>query len=273
MRRWFHLVGVEWLKARSLYGFGITITAQLVVFLVLIFVGANFDVHLQGVSVRPFFEFPHVWETFAWVLGWLNFFTAIGFIVIVGSEFGEKTFLFQLVSGLTRIELVVSKILLAFVISIAWFLVLLTLGFAFGLYFSPSDSLLPLLPGLQVFSAFFLRTFSLLLVAMLIAFILRNTAVSILVFVVLFSLAPVVPSIIPEAISWMMPFQAMQNLTPTPDFFGLAVLNHPELSALKRSITLAPPYSTSLWLSSIATFVYSCAYMIAMVATVRRRSF
>lgn len=273
MRRWYNLVRVEWLKARSIYGFGITLTAQLVVFLVLIFVGANLDVHLQGVSIRPFFEFPHVWQTFAWVLGWLNIFTAVGFIVIVGSEYGEKTFLFQLVSGLTRFELVGSKILLAFFISIAWVLVFLALGVAFGLYFSLGDSLSPVLPGLQIFLAFFIRTFSLLIVAMLIAFILRNTAVSILLFIVLFSLAPLFHSIIPESISWMMPFQAMQNLTPTPDFFGLAVLNHPELSALKNSITTVMPSCTSLWLSAVATLAYSCAFVIAMVATVRRRSF
>lgn len=273
MRRWLNLIGVEWMKARSLYAFGITILAQLVIFFVLIFVGANFDVQVQGVSVKPFFEFPHVWVTFAWFLGWLNLFSAIGFIVIVGSEFSEKTFHFQLVSGLTRLELVVSKILLAILVSLIWAIVLLLLGMAFGVYYSSGFSLSGILPGFEVLGAFFLRTFALLLVAMLFAFILRNTTVSILVFVVLFSLAPVVQYFLPDGVGWMLPFRAMQNLTPMPDFFGLAVLNHPELSALKSSITSAQVSTTSLVQPFITTIFYSCLIVVAIVAYVKRRSF
>lgn len=274
MNRWFQLYNVEWIKARSQYAFVITIAAQLIIFLVIVFIAANFDIHVKGVSIRPFFQFPHVWDTFAWLLGWLNLFTAIGFISIVGTELGDRTFHFQLVSGLTRMELVLSKILLALVFSAGWSLVFFGVGLGFGLHYSSSVASYDIFLGLELLLAYFLRTVTVIVAVMLITFLVRNLAVSVLIFVLMFSISPVIHSMIPESVGWMLPFGAMQNLTPMPDFLGLAILDHPEFNALKSSMMqVEPSIVKNVCYSLLSTLLYLALFIWGMLTFIRKKSF
>jgi len=273
MSRWMTLLEIEWLKAKSFYAFGISIAAQLFVFFAIIFVGSNIDLNIQGVSARPLFEFPHIWTSFAWLLSWISLFTAFAMLVIVGAEFGERTYHFQLANGLKRFELLSAKVLLAISLSLFWALVLFIVTLLFGAYYSNTVSLNDVLQGFEVSLLFFLHTFFLLAIALIISFVVRNTALSVLAFVVLLPLEVVVRTFLPAFARFFFPLRVLQNLAPMPDFFGLAVMNNPELAALKSTVAeVADPF-VSAWITVIIAILYSFVSIGIIYFLLRKRSF
>ncbi|SDC81237.1 hypothetical protein [Williamwhitmania taraxaci] len=273
MRRWLTLLEIEWLKAKSFYAFSISIAAQLFVFLAIIFVGSNIDLNIQGVSAHPFFEFPHIWTSFAWLLSWISLFTAFAMLVIVGAEFGERTYHFQLANGLKRFELLGAKVLLAISLSLFWALVLFVVTLLFGAYYSNTVSLNDVYHGVEVSLFFFLHTFFLLAIALIISFLIRNTALSVLAFVVLMPLEVVIRTFLPDFVRFFFPFRALQNLAPMPDFFGLAVMNNPELAALKSTVAEVFAPIVSIWITVVVAVLYSLFSIIIIFFSLRKRSF
>lgn len=273
MKRWLNLLAIEWKKAKSFYAFGISIVAQLVVFVVLLVVGVNLDIEVEGVSISPFFEFPHIWTSFAWLLGWISLFTGFAFLVIVGAEFGERTFNFQLANGLKRYELLGAKVLLAIVLSAFWSLVLFIVAIVFGSYHTPSVGFADIYQGLEVSLFFFLRTFCLLAITLVIAFLIRNTALSILAFVVIIPFEAMLRTVFPEVVRYFFPLKALQNLAPMPDFFGLAVMNNPELAALKSTVTAVDTPLIPIEITVAVVVIYSVASLTAIFFFLRKRSF
>ena len=273
MKRWINLLSIEWLKAKSFYAFGISIAAQLAVFVALLLIGANSDLRIEGVSTQPFFQFPHVWGSFAWLLGWISLFTGFAVLVIVGAEFGERTFHFQLANGLRRFELLFAKVLLALCLSLFWALVLFVVAFLFGAYYSPNYDFSCVYGGLVVSSAFFLHTFFLLIIALVLSFLIRNTALSILAFVVIIPFEAVLRSLFPDVVQFFFPMEALQNLAPMPDFFGLAVMNNPELAALKSTVAAAGEPAVSMWVTVVVALGYALLSLGIIFFVLKKRSF
>lgn len=273
MRRWINLLAIEWLKAKSFYAFGISIAAQLVVFIAVALVGANVDLNIQGVSTHPFFVFPHIWTSFAWLLGWISLFTCFAVLVIVGAEFGERTYHFQLANGLKRFELLGAKVLLVICLSVFWALVLFAVTLPFGIYYSASFGIADIVQGLEVSLSFFLHTFFLLVIALIVSFIIRNTALSILAFVVLMPIEAAVRTVFPEIVRYFFPLRALQNLAPMPDFFGLAVMNNPELAALKSTVAVASEHLVSMEITVVVALLYSLASLGIIFFFLRKRNF
>ncbi len=273
MKRWMNLLAIEWMKAKSFYAFGISIIAQLVVFAVLLVVGVNLDLQIDGVSTRPFFEFPHIWTAFAWLLGWISLFTGFAFLVIVGAEFSERTFHFQLANGLKRYELLGAKVFLAVLLSLFWTLVLFVAVLIFGCFGSTPVGIADISQGLMVSSFFFLHTFFLLAIALVISFLIRNTALSILAFLGIIPFEAVLRTFFPEIVRYFFPLKAFQNLAPMPDFFGLAVMNNPELAALKSTVTAADAPLIPIEITVVVVIVYSLASLAIIFYFLRKRSF
>lgn len=273
IRRWLNLLSIEWLKAKSFYAFGLSIAIQLVVFVVLLVVAANINLNVEGVSTRPFFEFPNIWSSFSWLLSWISLFTGFAVLVIVGAEFGERTYHFQLANGLKRVELLGAKVLFVAGLSIFWALVLFVVALLFGISFSPSISTQDLLQGMLVSFFLFLHTFFLLVIALLISFLVRNTALSILAFVAVIPFEAIIRAIMPEAARTFFPLKALQNLAPMPDFFGLAVMNNPGLVALKSSVTNATDPLVSMKITIAVALIYSLICIAIILFFIRKRSF
>jgi len=162
-------------------------------------------------STQTFFIFPTVWDWMGYVGSWLSFF-CLGLISIfmIVNEVSYKTFRQNIITGMTKKEYFLSKIYAMLAVAAAgtlyYSLICLVSGFLhtkypdIGFAFDNSFAIL----------RFFLMTVGYMTIGMFIAFLIRKSGVSVLLYLIyVLMLEP--------AIKWGLHFKALE-------------LNHPSLN-------------------------------------------
>ncbi|PKP38827.1 MAG: hypothetical protein CVT98_04695 [Bacteroidetes bacterium HGW-Bacteroidetes-15] len=187
-------------------------------------VASSLKINIQGITIEKLFHFPHIWNTFAWIASWFNLLLGILAIMLVSNEFQFRTFRKQLIDGLSRSELLYSKVLVFILLAVYTMLLVFFSGFIFGVLKSPSFSLANFIEGLPYLPVLFIQSLGYMLMAMLFAFIIKNTALSIVSFILyFFPIEPIIRVFIPDAAIQYMPVKIIANLTPMPDFVGISL--------------------------------------------------
>jgi len=127
------------------------------------------------------FIFPKIWHNLTYIAGYFNVFLAIIIIFFICNEFTYKTLRQNIISGLSRLEYLLSKIYFILVLSLGTTIVIFLLGLVLGFIHSsnPSagkifDSYIQFLPG------YFFQTFTYLIFAFFIAFLFKKSSLSII---------------------------------------------------------------------------------------------
>lgn len=177
-----HLLKIEWLKLKNYRTFWILS----ILYLISIF-GFNYIVYLiysdkppevdQIMREAPY-EFPHVWQTISYFSSFLTVMPGLILIIMLTNEFAFKTHRQNVIDGLSRMQFISVKMMMAvciaFVSSVVVFLAALIFGLANGSDLS--------FEHIGYIVHFFIQTLSYLGVALIISLLARRSGISIGIF-------------------------------------------------------------------------------------------
>lgn len=255
------LLAIEWMKLKNYRTFWIL----LCLYIATIF-GANYIVYriqedfyakrqakgiVQMILGTPY-SFPAVWQTTANISSYLLFIPGLIMIITITNEYSYKTHRQNIIDGWTRQQFIVSKIMLAALLSL---LSTVVVCIAATLYGSMEGTNAFSLEGFSYIGLYLLQAMSYIMVAVLMAVFFKRGGLAIGVF---FSYALVLEQIIvlllnkyANFIGRYMPLETTDMLIPFP---GLQRL-------MNKIISPAPNY-TALFIAALA---YLAAYLFVVV--------
>lgn len=242
-------------------------------FLLVALLAAFAPINIQGVSIDKLFQFPFIWQTFAWIASWYNLLLGILAIVMVANEHQYRTYRKQLIDGLSRTELLISKLIAISIIAIYTTLLVFATGLIIGFMKTSSFNFSDFIGGLSILPILFLQSLSYMVLGMLVAFILKSTAMSIVGFVLyFFPIEPIIRAFIPAPVDKFFPFKIISNLTPMPDFFGIALGDSIHIKGVDGVEIVQP--EASIWGAVVlSALLYLAAFALVSKLIIDKRNF
>jgi hypothetical protein len=270
------LLAIEGRKTLFYPTFRTIIGLHALLFLIVALVASNINLNIEGIRIDKVFQFPHVWNTLAWIASWFNLLLGILAIMLTCNEFQFRTFRKQLIDGLTRNELIIAKLFV--LISLAAYAMILVFvsGLLFGITKSSTFSVTDFIHGLQYLPVLFVQSLGYMLLGLLVAFIFRNTAFSIIAYLLyFFPVEPIVRAFMSDSAAAFMPAKTIANLTPMPDFVGISLSDVIQISNGTGSLEMIGTaiQSTPLLTTSIVTIGYCLIFGIIVKLIAANKNF
>jgi ABC-2 type transport system permease protein len=164
------------------------------------------------------FVLPKAWQNLSYLAGYFNIFLAIVVITLICNEFTFRTIRQNIVSGLSRVQYLLSKLYLILVISVAATLLLFLITLILGVIHTHSLSAASVFNvKLQFMFGYFLETFSYLIFAFFLAFLLKRTGLTIITLLFYTSIEQIIVAWkVPSAWVKVMPMKAFARLVHFP---------------------------------------------------------
>jgi ABC-type transport system involved in multi-copper enzyme maturation permease subunit len=183
MKRLLH---IEWLKVSSYRSFYV-FTGIYAVLIFFTYFGVNSFLNLGPLfDVNSVYKFPNVWYFVSYVSSWFSPILSLLMILLVCNEFAFRTLRQHIIDGLSREELLTSKLLMAAILSVYAGCLALISGLLFGL----TKGGIPTSADFFSETTYLLRTiwssFGMMTAAILIALLVRRSALSVLVFILFY---------------------------------------------------------------------------------------
>lgn len=219
------LLYLEKIKALSYPAFKTLMIIHFVLFFIVVLSVSQIHFSIPGFSVKGLYQFPNIWEFFPWVASWFNIFLTIVLISLVGNEFSFKTFRQNVIDGLSRNDLIRGKLLLILTIGIYTFLMVLIAILIFGIIFTKDFSIDIMFQHSHLILVYFVQAIGYMTLGLLFAIMFRNTALSIILFLVYFPVEGIIRLIVRfklPGVEQYFPLKIISNLTPKPEFLTMA---------------------------------------------------
>lgn len=194
------------------------------------------------------YSFPMVWQMTAFVSSFMLFIPGLVVIMSVTNEYSYKTHRQNIIDGWTRRDFIISKMLLAIALSVLSTITVTITAAAFG--FAEGSEAFSLEKFVFV-GYFFLQALSYIMVALLIAVLVKRGGLAIGIY---FMYTVVIENVIKSIMNYylnnagrFMPLQSTDELIPTP-----------VLENLKIPMLPAPDYTTL----TIVALIYLAAYFV-----------
>jgi hypothetical protein len=256
-----HLLKIEWNKFFPNGTFRAFIALYVVSFAMVVSlarsVGDNMTVTTNGAISHPMaqiFEYPHNWELLACIGSWMNSFIlgTLG-VFMITMEFSNRTLRQNVIFGLTRLEVAVSKLVWGAALALAatGFYILLGLG---GEVFNGAGLGLPPVGGVI---RFFMQAVGYLFLGSLVGLVIRQTALAVLTYLAYVLFLETVCrwvfyfSVAKTRVLLFLPDQVLGALTPLPVSESVNQLINSSPSTKPLSVTEAA-LSALLWLGLFA---------------------
>ena len=246
---------IEWIKIRKYRAFQVLAGLYFLIVVVLSSGGMLFlqylknkGVDFEGIdpTILPIYQFPYLWHHIVFVAARLKIILAFLVILSITNEIGYKTLRQNIIDGLTRVEFMVSKLSMIFVLSLVNTLLIFIIGLVTGLIYSSDRSLDAIFSNMDYLAAFFMNVFSFLVFALLIALLIRRTGV-VIIFLGMYTviIEPIITTIfanapLPPIYAKLVPFfprQAITNLIPNP--FPQYILREMQVGISFSSVAIA----------------------------------
>ncbi len=225
---------IEWTKLRKYRAFQVLTVLYFLIVVVVCSSGMLFLEYLKhkGVDFKgldptmlPIYHFPYVWQHLAYVAARLKIILAFLIIISVTNEVTYKTLRQNIIDGMTRVEFILSKLSMIFVLSLVNTLLIFVIGLVTGLIYSSDISMVVIFSNMQYLVVFFLNVFSFLVFTFLIALLIKRTGI-VIIFLAMYTviIEPIITAIfanapLPPIFAKLVPFfprQAITNLIPNP---------------------------------------------------------
>ena len=224
-----NLFKIEWLKIRTYRTFWVLFGGFLVFFPLAFYLSANkymetmqntksLEENLLKALLDAPFVFPKVWLAASWMGG--LFFVLIGmlFILLITNEVQYRTHRQNIIDGWSRMDFLKAKFsLLIFFVLVSTLLIFL-MGFTVGAIYS--TSLNKMFEGVNYVGYFALMATLYLVLAFLVAILIKRTGLSIIIY---FAIVCIVDNVLwliftlkGSQLGYYMPLEAVDSLVPNP---------------------------------------------------------
>ena len=178
-------------------------------------VGKNAPVAIPEFSL---YSFPYVWHNLTFLAGFFKIFLALIVIIFITNEFNYKTIRQNIMSGMSRVEFLLSKVIFVFFIALAASLILFFSALLLG--FFHTEHLTPALVFSKMYfvPAYFLEVSTFLLLALMFAFLLQKQGLAIGLFALYYYvIEPMVAFRLPENVARFLPVKMITRLIDVPN--------------------------------------------------------
>lgn len=214
----------------------------------------------------PIYFFPDIWQniTFFASIRFILILPAIVVIILITNEFTNKTIRQNIVNGMSRHEILLSKLQLIFLISLIITFILVIATLIIGMANTEGYNMTMMLKKISFAGGFFIQLFTFLIFAFFTGFLLRNIGLSI-AFFTLYALIiePVlyfilkIPRLQPNNISRFLPVNSVIRIVEYPYFPILKKLMGLNIQEQISLIDCAIPMIYSLVMVIIVYWVLS----------------
>ncbi len=270
------ILKLEFIKTLGYPVFKTIVILHAALFLLVVLIGSQVDLNLQGIKLGIFVSFPQVWETLSWVASWFNMLLGIIAIVLVGNEYQFRTFRKQILDGVSRVQLLNAKVAVAATLAIYALLLVVLTGFLLGTIYSDSVSLSSMFEKFPFVLVLFEQALAYMMLGMLIALLIKNNALSIVTFILFFFPGePILRAFFPDAIDKFFPIKIISNLTPMPDFLGIASKNMIQINGQSPSFQSMGimPETLGVWAASLVCLGYIALFYFISRFIIERKNF
>jgi ABC-2 type transport system permease protein len=230
--------------------------------LILSSIKINFFGFILDLSETKIFEFPYIWHITTFFVAFFKFFFAIVVVSMIGNEYSNRTLKQNLIDGLSKKEVILSKFyfILAYSVVVTLFVFIITL--LIGIFNSPPSSLYidTILDGSEFILAYFVKLLTFFSLCLFVGVLIKRSAFALGFLFVSFVLELILYGLFrfewfdydkSNEIMQFFPFTSMWNLIDEP-FSRIASLHTTE----KFPITDYPVYWYEIVIAAIWIFIY-----------------
>jgi ABC-2 type transport system permease protein len=209
-----HLLKIEYAKVKDNSTFW-TIIILYMVMLPMVFFGLGHSVASFYPDVSKAYEFPKVWNFITYMASWTNLLLGVLVVSIICNEIAFRTQRQNIIDGLSRKEMILSKFYLFTALAVFVTLYTFLLGMAVGVYFTGFSDLFS---GISYIGYYFLQAMGYFAFAFFFAFLLKNPALAIVLYILTFIFKFIFTLILGTTIAQFSPINAFTDLVPFPFF-------------------------------------------------------
>ncbi|MBC8753677.1 ABC transporter permease subunit [Kordia sp. YSTF-M3] len=230
--------------------------------LILSSIKINFFGFILDLSETKIFEFPYIWHITTFFVAFFKFFFAIVVVSMIGNEYSNRTLKQNLIDGLSKKEVILSKFyfILAYSLVVTLFVFIITL--LIGIFNSPSGSLYidTIFDGSEFILAYFTKLLTFFSLCLFVGVLIKRSAFALGFLFVSFVLELILYGLFrfewfdydkSNEIMQFFPFTSMWNLIDEP-FSRIASLHTTE----KFPITDYPAYWYEFVIAAVWIFIY-----------------
>lgn len=214
------LLAIEWIKIKKLKA-TYFILLSFIVLLPVWMIAMNywFEMMNNNIPIKLFpstkdlWTFPTVWKFVTWSASWFNYILCILIIILTAQEFSNKTMRQHVIEGLSRKDVILSKIIVLFGFSLFSTTIVFLTGLIFGL--SQSEEI-DLYHNIHMIFLSFIQSFCYFGFAYVITVLVKKSALSILIFYGYLFVEMILGIFIPTNVYTFFPANTMASLTPMP---------------------------------------------------------
>lgn len=255
------LLKIEFLKVRHY-----TVLRAFLLLFIILLPFAFFSLSMIKIPLFPsdnqLFGFPGIWSFLTFVASFFNIFPALLLIVLVCNEITYKTEKQNVIDGLSRKQVILSKfyVLCALTLFVTVFVFLV--GLIFGSIYSHIGNVFW---GIEKLLYFTIQTFGYLSMALLFAVLLRRTSLAVLGFMVVFFLAGLILSGTMEEMAQWTPVNMLNDLTPQPFFSEISSgIDNLQPASMK-------PFELEQWMRALLSLAYTFGFVVLANYIMKKR--
>lgn len=223
------LFKIEWLKIRTYRTFWVLFAGFIIFFPVAFYLSAykymermndtkTMEENLLKMLLDAPFVFPRAWHASAWMGG--LFFVLIGmlFILLITNEVQYRTHRQNIIDGWSRMDFLKAKFSILIFFVIVSTLLIFIMGLVVGTAFSPSTA--KMFEGVKYVGYFALMATLYLVLAFLVAILIKRTGLSIIIY---FAIVCILDNVLwliftlkESQVGYYMPLEAVDSLVPNP---------------------------------------------------------
>jgi ABC-2 type transport system permease protein len=221
------LFRIEWMKVKNyrafwiLFGAFIILTPLFVYFIAHQFLTSTSS-HQEEAIKRFFgnpFTFPKIWHTSSYFGGLFFIMVGMLFILLITNEVQYKTHRQNIIDGWSRLDFLKAKLTMMIFLAVISTIVVFLTGLMVGMIYTPASSY-QLSEGIHYIGYFALMATAYLMVAYVIAILIKRTGLSIIVY---FAFVCIVDNLLWIILTWKgkqagyyLPLESTDSLIPNP---------------------------------------------------------
>ena len=204
------------------------------------------------VSKISLYEFPAIWHNLTYLAGYFKIILAMVIIIFITNEYSYRTIRQNIITGLSRWDFLLSKILMTFVISLAATLFLFIIGVILGFANTPDVQVPMMFENLVFIFAYFLELFAFLIFALFLGVLTKRSGFTIgLLFLYFYIIEKYIVYKLPVNWGDFMPLRAIGQLIDIPNTSLMKIfgLNFREFVALQDVLVVSAYTALFIYLS------------------------
>jgi hypothetical protein len=178
------------------------------------------------------YTFPNIWHNLAYISGYFKLILGIIVVIFITNEYTYRTLRQNIITGLSRKEFLMSKLLFIIFIATIATLFLYSNGIILGLLHAENITIALLFKNNYFIFGYFLELVAFMTIVMFFAILIKRSGITLAVLLLYYYLIkPFLNYKLPKNVGNYLPFQAISNLIGMPNNkLGVDFKEHIELS-------------------------------------------